>query len=157
MAEQSTVTVMCTVHEGGVWTGKNGELESVIERAYHEHADSGAKFRFVWVQLPPGQGWLAGHPSTASTLLVPVPDGISQNARVSMMSAICKGWMELTSCNVDEIIVNAMSQTEAGRYLNVSQTRFDPARAGKLKLKLAARLIKNKLTKGFMTTSINMP
>lgn len=157
MAEVPTVTVMCTVHEDGVWVGKNAELQAIIERAYREHINGQAKFRLIWAQLPEGQGWLAGHPSTASTLLVPVPDDISQNARVSMMSAICDGWMTLTGCNVDEIIVNAMSESEAKRYLAVSQTRFDPARSTRLKLKLAGRLLKNKLTQGFMTTSINMP
>lgn len=157
MAKSKTVNVMCSVHEMGVWQGKTKRLQRGIEDAYRTHANPNAKLRFIWAQVPPGQGWLAGYPSTASTLVVPVPDDIAQETRVEMMSAICADWMEVTGCSVNEIIVNAMAESEVARYFEVAQTRFDPARSTALKLKLAWRLISSKLTKGYLTTSINMP
>ncbi len=157
MAKSKTVAVMASVHEDGVWVGKNAELQAVIERAYHRNVQEGVKFRVIWAQLPKGQAWLAGHPSTASMLVVPVPDDIAQEDRVAMLSDICAGWMDATGCKVEEIIVNAFTESAASRYLEVSQSRFDPEKATGLKLKLLGRLLKSKLSQGFMTTSINMP
>lgn len=157
MAETKTVSVMASVHEDGVWVGKTAHLQSVIERAYHRNIQDGVKFRIIWAELPKGQAWLAGYPSTASMLVVPVPDDVEQDNRVAMMTDICDGWMAATGCKVEEIIVNAFTESAAPRYMAVSQTRFDPEKATGLKLKLLGRLLKNKLSKGYMTTTINMP
>ena len=155
MSNENKVMVILNVHENGVWKDGVDKLQKGIESAYHAHSDSSAKLRFVWFQIPPGQGWLAGAPSSASTLLVPSPDDITQERREKLMGQICDDWMQVTGCSVDEIIVNAISQSEGKRYLDVSQTRFDPKRAKRMKLKMLLSLFTNKIRKGYMTTSVN--
>ena len=157
MSKSSKIIIVLNVHESGVWSGCVKPLQQLIESAYHTNVDSSASLGFAWFQIPAGQGWLAGAPSTASTLIVPSPDDISQENRVKLMGQICEGWMQITGCSVEEIIVNAMSASEVERYLEVSQTRFDPAKATGMKIKMLGSLMFNKLTKGFMTASINRP
>lgn len=155
----SSNRVLCLVqfHEKGVTNGRKKRLSAGIQKAYNEHVDASAKLKMIWVSLPDGQAWLAGHPSTATTLLTPVPDDISQEDRVALMGAICEDWMDVTKCSVDEIIVNAMSKSEAKRYFEVAQTRFYDKKALALKLKIAFSVLKTRLTKGYLGTSINMP
>lgn len=157
MSKSPTVNVMCLVHENGVWEGKVKRLQSAVLGAYRKHAEPNATLRFVWTEIPSGQGWLAGEPSTATTTLIPVPDDLTQETRVEMMSAICDEWMEITGCSVNEIIVNAMPMTEAARYQQVAFTRFDPEGLKNLKWKMAVRMIWSKITKGYLKTSITMP
>ena len=157
MSDKSKVMVVLNVHEDGVWKSHVKKLQLLIESAYKAHANEFASLKFAWFQIPHKQGWLAGELSTASTLIVPAPDGISQEKREKLMGQICKGWMEITGCSVDEIIVNAMADSEVQRYMQVSQTRFDPKKAKSMKLKMLASLMLNRVGKGFLTASINRP
>lgn len=115
------------------------------------------KVAFVWMEIPKGQGFVAGHPSTLSSVLAPVPDGISQTDRERFMKAVCDGWRRETSCSVEEIMVSAADASFAERYMVAAQERFDPAKARSLSLKLLGRMLLGWPRKRYLTTTLNMP
>lgn len=157
MSKSATVNVMCQVHEKGNWSAHAKKLQACLQSAYATHTRGQDSLRCIWANIPEGQGWLAGHISTASTILLPVPDDITQVERVNMMTQICDDWMEITGCSVDEIIVNAMPKSEAKKYFALAFTRFDPDRGTRFKLRLGLRLLWSKIVKGYFATSTNLP
>ena len=150
------VRVMCAIHEGSIGTNKIKQLESVIASTYQAHFGANHKLTFVWMTIPDGQAYLAAQPSNASTLQAPVKDGLPAKERHAFMSEICAKWMHIVGCSKDEIILVAADFIEFEAFSNVMVNRIDKKSRKKTLAKMFFNMLKGKLSKGYLTTSINL-
>lgn len=148
--------VLGFVHEEGVWNGRAKRLEASIIRAYRNHIDPDAKVQIVWGHMPTGQSYLAGYPSTASTLSAPVPDGTDQQVRERFMLEICESWMSETGCDVNEIICNAADVSLIEQLSQANFDRYAPSERKKRMQRMALGTLWKKLTKGHFSFSTDM-
>jgi len=147
--------VIANVHEGGVWLANVKQLEAIIRRAYNT-VDPAASVSIVWMRLPRGSMFLAGEPSTTSTVVTPMPDYISQESREQFMHSVCQDWMNITGCDINEIIVNAMNQSGVSAYIALNQARFNPKRFKKRMLKSLAGALWKKRKCGYLSFTLNL-
>lgn len=56
-----------------------------------------------WIEIPCGEGWTAGAPSTSSVVALFCQD-IEQSQRLKMLNSICDLWTAETGCSINEII-----------------------------------------------------
>lgn len=157
MSRKQRFLVVCSAHEGGDALAQAKALGAEVETIYQRHFGPRTSVTCIWLELPKGQAFIAGHPSTATTVLAPVPDDIEQEQRETFMRDICSIIQERTGCDVNESIVTAINVSEAKRYAAMSRRRFDPRRAKGLMLKIFARMLLVRPAKGYLTTSLNMP
>ncbi|MBB6520638.1 hypothetical protein [Pseudoteredinibacter isoporae] len=147
--------VIASVHEGGVWEQRFKALEQAIKNAYGI-VDPNASVSVVWQRIPAGQAYLAGEPSTTSTVVPPVPVDIKQEIREQFMHAVCQEWMEITGCSVNEIIVNAMNEDMVAKYMQISQGRLSKSKAkSRFALMFITALLK-KWLRGYTSFNINL-
>lgn len=57
----------------------------------------------AWIEVPKGEGWTAGKPSTSSVVAIFCQD-MEQDKRVSMLQLICDLWTAKTGCSINEIV-----------------------------------------------------
>ena len=157
MSRKQKFLAVCAAHEGREALERAKELGAGIEQTYQRHFGPHTSVTCIWMELPKGQAYIAGYPSTASTVLAPVPDDIEQQQRETFMRDICDLFQEKTGCDVNEIIVTAINVSEAKRYAKMSRRRFDPRKAKGLMLKLFARMLFARPAKGYLTTTLDMP
>lgn len=147
--------VIASVHEGAVWQMKHKQLEAAIADAYSLILPA-PKLTIVWQRLPAGQAYLAGEPSTTSTVVVPVPNDISPAQREQFMNAVCQEWMRITDCSVDEIIVNAMSEDYLSRYTALSKSRLSKKRVKARYFGMLLAALVKKPFRGYLSFNINL-
>ena len=157
MSEAHRFLVTCNVHEGGIPLRRARVLQDELRRVYRKNFGNRVKVRFIWMEIPKGQGFVAGEPSRLSAVLSPVPDGISQADRERFMTAVCDRWRSETGCAVDEIMVSAPDASFTKRYLEASRQRFHPDKARALGLKLFLGMLFGWPRKRYLTTTLNMP
>ncbi|GAA6150971.1 hypothetical protein [Pseudoteredinibacter isoporae] len=147
--------VMASVHEGGVWESCFKELQIAIENAYGL-VDSHVSVSVIWQRIPAGQAFLAGGPSTTSTLLLPVPSDIQQKNREQFMHAICQDWMKVTGCSVNEIIANAMNEEMVAKYMQLSRGRLNKRKAKSHFVLMSLAALLKKWFRGYTSFSVNL-
>lgn len=152
---KKVVRILSMIHEGSIGKNKIKELESMIKGTYAEHFSLDAKLVFLWMTIPNGQAYLAGKPSTASTLQIPVEDGLSNDQRHPFMHDICLKWMDITGCNKNEIILNSPDFSEADAQLERFNSKFKPSSKKLTIAKMFGSLVVGKVQKGYLTTSVN--
>lgn len=157
MSRKQKFLVVCSAHEGGEALKNAKSLGEEVEGVYQRHFGSLTSVTCVWLELPKGQAYIAGYPSTATTVLAPVPDDIAQEQRVRFMRDLCGIIQERTGCSVNESIVTALNVSEVKRYAATSRGRFHPRKAKGLMLKILSRMLIGRPAKGYLTTSLNMP
>ena len=157
MSRKQKFLVVCSAHEGGEALKHAKALGKEVERIYQQHFGPNTSATCIWLELPKGQAYIAGYPSTATTVLAPVPDDIAQEQRVTFMRDMCGIIQEHTGCDVNESIVTALNVSEAKRYAAVSRGRFNPRKAKGMMLKVLTRMLIVRPSKGYLTTSLNMP
>ncbi|MEM7136055.1 MAG: hypothetical protein AAF500_05715 [Myxococcota bacterium] len=157
MSEKRRFVVLASVHEAGEALNQARALERDIKRVYERHFGKRTSVTCIWMEIPQGQAFIAGYPSTASTVLAPVPDDIEQHGREAFMSDMCDLFRVRTDCDVNEIIVTAMNVSDAKRYAKKARRRFDPKRAKQTMFQIVARMILKRPATGYLKTSLNMP
>lgn len=157
MSAKQRFLVVCSAHEGGNVLKSAKTLGGEIEATYRRHFGGHTSVTCIWMELPKGQAYIAGRPSTATTVLAPVPDDIQQERRTTFMRDVCAVFQERAGCSVNEIIVSAINVSEAKRYAEMSRRRFDPRKAKGLILRILLRMLLARPAKGYLTTSLNMP
>lgn len=152
---KKTIRVLGMIHEGSLGKKAIKQLESVIRSTYHAHFGVDYKLLFVWMSLPKGQAYLAGKPSTASTIQIPVDDGMPSEKRHPFMSEICSKWQYITGCNKNEIILNSSDASQAQAHFEATTERLNESSKKWTQVKLLGRLTSGYLTKGYLNTHIN--
>ena len=130
-------------------------LEEKIRNTFENHFGSSQTLVFVWLTIPAGQAYLAGKPSNASTLQIPVADGLSDEKRHHFMHKISEEWMQITQCDKHEIILNAPDASEAKRQFIIFNEKFRESRRASAQIKMLSKLLVGRVFKGYLTTSIN--
>ncbi len=157
MSRKQRFLVVCSAHAQGESIRLAKVLEAELQRIYRENFGPDTAITVIWNVIPDGQAFIAGAPSTATTVMAPVPDTIDQERRETFMRDICTSWQDRTGCSINEIIVTAMNLTDAKRYAQMSRRRFDPHKAKPLMVKIGARALHSRATKGYLSTKLNMP
>ncbi|MFC3150071.1 hypothetical protein ACFOEK_03445 [Litoribrevibacter euphylliae] len=150
------VRVMCSIQEGSLGQKKIKQLESVMKSTYQAHFGAQYRLVFIWLNIPYEQSYLAGELSTASTVQMPVEDGLPPEQRHPFMSEICAKWQHITGCNKNEIILASSDMTHVNAFYDAMDARFNPALRRKTKRKMLMSLLKGYLRKGYLNTSVNL-
>ncbi|QUR66094.1 hypothetical protein [Mycobacterium spongiae] len=157
MSRKQRFLVVCSAHARGESLKNTKILEGDLQRIYRQHFGSDTSITLIWNVIPEGQAFIAGAPSTATTVLTPVPDHAGQDLRERFMRDICTSWQGRTGCSINEIIVTAMNVTEAKRYAQMSRRRFDPRKGKSLAVKVGVGMLHSRATKGYLSNTLNMP
>lgn len=150
------VRMLAIVQEQALDRHEIRALQDGALQVYRKHF--GERFRILplWISVPAGQAYIAGRPSTASTVSLPVPDGTPDSGRHAYMSDFCAMWMNVTGCGENEIILTAMDQRVADDYARTMLSRIAPERRRSQLLKMAWRLVRSRFSMGHLTLSINL-
>ena len=152
---KKVVRVLSMIHEGSIGEKKIKALEEMISTTYAAHFKTDVKLLFLWMTIPNGQAYLAGKPSSASTLQIPVEDNLPNELRHPFMHEICLKWMDITGCNKNEIILNSPDFSEADAQLQRFNTKFKPTAKTLTIAKMFGSMLVGKAKKGYLTTSVN--
>ena len=150
------IRVMCTIQEGSLGYTKIKQLESSLKDIYKKHFGSGYKLVFMWLNLPYGQAYLAGKLSTASSVQLPVKDGMPSSKRHPFMSEVCQKWQDITGCTKDQIILASSDFKESDKFQQGLVNRFKPSKRKSTMLKMLLSFIKGRFKKGYYNTSITL-
>lgn len=149
------IRAMCSIQQGSLGYEKIKQLESVMESTYQSHFGSQHKLTFFWIKVPFEQAYLAGELSTASTVQIPVEDGLSNDKRHTFMSEICAKWQHISGCSKDEIILVCPDHLAFEAFQNAMSVRFKGS--GKsAKLKMLFKLLLGRIRDGYLNTSVNI-
>lgn len=149
--------VVAFAHEGSVALARSDRLEARIASAYDDHVPGVDRIRWVWLDLPPGSAYVAGRPSTLSTVLATVPDGLSESRREAFMRAVSQHWADETGCSVKEVMVTAADASMLRQYLAASRSRFAPVAIPGLALRVGFDVLRRRLRGQPLGTSIDLP
>lgn len=150
------VKVTCNIQEGSLGFKKIKQLESVITSTYQAHFGTDYKLAFMWLSIPYGQSYIAGKLSTTSTVQVPVEDGMPNEKRHPFMSEVCAKWQHITGCSKDEIILVSSDMSHSKAFLNSVVGRINKDVRTKANIKMLAGMVAGKITKGYLTNSVNL-
>lgn len=149
------IRAMCSIQEGSLGYEKIKQLESVMESTYQSHFGSEHKLTFFWIKVPFEQAYLAGELSTASSVQIPVEDGLNNDKRHQFMSEICAKWQHISGCNNNEIILVCPDHAAFDAFQDAMSARFKGS--GKLaKLKILLKLLLGRFRDGYLNTSVNI-
>ena len=151
-----TIRVMCTIQEGSLGYTKIKQLESSIKTIYQKHFGPDYKLVFMWLTLPCGQAYLAGKLSAASSVQLPVQDGLPASRRHPFMSEVCAQWQEITGCTQDQIILASSDFKESEKFQRGLINRFKPSKRKSTMLKMLMSFIIGRFKKGYYNTSTNL-
>lgn len=144
----SSFFVLAYVHANGVAIDHHRALVRGIRRAYRDALGGRPRVRVLWIDMPPGSAFVAGKPSTLSSLLASVPESITEPTRQALMRGICETWMQTTGCPVDDVMVTAPERSMAKAYLQAGRARFDPRRVRGVALRLGLRVAARRVMTG---------
>lgn len=150
------IQVTCNIQEGSIGYDKIKQLEAIISSTYKTHFGAEYRLVFFWLNLPYQQSYIAGKLSTASSVQIPVQDGLANSKRHPFMSEICAKWMHITGCSKDEIILVSSDKTQAKAFMDSMSSRFKPSVRKRTQFKILFRLCLGRLKKGYFTTSVNL-
>ncbi|REL30819.1 hypothetical protein [Thalassotalea euphylliae] len=151
-----TVRVICSIQEGSLGYNNIKQLEAVISSTYKAHFGADYRLVFAWLDLPYRQSYIAGKLSCASTVQLPVEDGMPADKRHPFMSEICAKWQHITGCSKNEIILVSPDMSEYERMHEAFDARVDEKVRKKTKLRMMLRLIVGYFKKGYLTTSTDL-
>ena len=157
MSRKQRFIAVCSAHSGGESLAKAKTLEGELREIYRRHFGPKTSLTCIWTEIPAGQAFIAGGPSRATGVLAPVPDEIEQRQRETFMRDICDIWQAQTGCSINEIMVTAMNSSTAKSYADASRRRLDPRKSKLLMARIAAAMLRTRLRRGYLTTSLNMP
>lgn len=152
----SRIRVSCMIHEGSIGTTKIKQLESVLASTYQAHFGTDKKLVFLWLTIPHGQAYIAGKLSTASTVSIPVADGLPADKRHPFMSEVCAKWQHITNCSKNEIILVSSDMAESTKFQEKLMSRVAESARVKTQAKMLLSMGKGYFSKGYLNTSINL-
>lgn len=112
------VQCVCFLQEGQIAGKVVDDLRQGIERLVRAE-QLAREVTFVMIEVPQGQGWTAGEPSTTSVVSLTAPP-VSQPRRERMLRALCDLWMSHTGCSAAEILATIMPAGEGTLNATVS-------------------------------------
>ncbi len=149
------VLMLSTIQEGQIQEDSIKRIESEVNALYKRHFGEDRKVTTFWVIVPRGQAFLAALPSRASAVMIPVINGLATHRRHAFMKEFCSLWMDITGCDKSQIILNAPDGDYARDYLRVVANRFRPLMRGITRLRLLARMLGSRFTRGYFAASVN--
>ncbi|GAA3555489.1 MULTISPECIES: hypothetical protein [Marinobacter] len=150
------IPVTCSIQDGSIGHNKIKQLESVITSTYQTHFGSGNKLVFFWLKIPYEQSYLAGKLSTASTVQIPVKNGMPNEMRHPFMAEVCAKWQHVTGCSKNEIILAVSDMSQSKAFTKSMATRFEKSARTKTQIKILTGLIAGKIKKGYLNSSVNL-
>jgi len=100
------ITCTCFYQDGQIPSNIINQLGEGIENIGVSHK-LGDGVDIQWIAIPAGQGWTAGEPSTSSVVTLNTPP-IDQTQRIEILHDICNLWMELTDCQINEVLASVI-------------------------------------------------
>lgn len=152
----AVVRVTCSIQEGSLGQKKIKQLESVMKSTYQAHFGTNHRLVFIWLSIPYEQSYLAGELSTASTVQMPVADGLPADQRHPFMSEICAKWQHITGCNKNEIILVSSDMSHVSAFYDAMNARFKSSQKNQIQAKMMLSLATGYLQKGYLNTSVNL-
>lgn len=118
----------------------------------------GDQFRItpVWLMIPAGNAYIAGKPSTGSTITLSVTNGTDNETRHAFMSEFSSMWMKVTGCKRNELVLTVMDQQFSDHYSQRNLNRIDPVRRLIVLPTLMGRLAVSKVVNGFLSMNLNI-
>jgi hypothetical protein len=98
----------CLVQENQMPIEHRTELETRLNDVSSEvFPEASAEVVFSWLEVQSGHGFTGGKPSTSSLAVATVPNGTTEPDRVRFLDGVCKHWMAVTNCSINEIVASA--------------------------------------------------
>lgn len=150
------IPVTCSIQEGSIGHNKIKQLESVIASTYQTHFGLENKLIFLWLNIPYEQSYLAGKLSTASTVQIPVNNGMPNETRHPFMSEVCAKWQHVTGCSKNEIILVAPDMSHSKAFAKSVASRFRKSLRAKTQVKMLLGFVTGRARKGYLNSSVNL-
>jgi len=99
--------VNCIVQDGQIADTLVPRLEAGLASIVKSFFGDGIEVN--WTHVAKGSGFTGGVPSSSSLVSLGVPQDITQERRVELLSALCEMWAETTDCHVNEVVATAVN------------------------------------------------
>lgn len=152
----TVVRVTCSIQDGSLGQKKIKQLEAVMKSTYQAHFGADNRLVFIWLRIPYEQSYLAGELSTASTVQMPVVDGLPAEQRHPFMSEICAKWQHITGCNKNEIILVSSDMSHVNAFYDAMNARFKASKSKQTQAKMMLNLMTGYVQKGYLNTTVNL-
>lgn len=150
------VRMVCLYQSESIDSSQKQSLEIIAKRTYEQSFGSAFTMVVIWIAIPKGQAFIAGKPSTATTITLNVPQGTTNQLRHEFMHHFSRAWMGEMNCNENELILSAMDQSVANEFTSKSLSRFNPKAKRLHMAKIMVKLFLSKLFKGHFHMSTNV-
>jgi len=101
---------ICMIQAGLVGDDARRQL---ARRFFQLHDDLSDKtetdFAVRWIEIAEGSGFTGGARSSSSVTTAIVPDSITTDERVRVLSGICDAWTDVTGCTQHEVVAAAVN------------------------------------------------
>lgn len=141
----------CFIQEGAFGAAKIKQLEKTLAGLYRQHFGADQRLICLWFSLPYERAFLAGELSNASTVQIPVADGLAAAERHAFMADVCAEWQALTGCSKDEIILVSPDRSVFKQAQATMMSRYGEVHRGKAKRRMFSALVLGRLRKGYLS------
>ncbi len=148
--------VVCSIPEGALSRQQKQRLEDGLTKVYQSNIGTNVKAKFLWMNIPKGQAYLAAAVEGTITVLATMPDGLATQPRRSVLYGIQRLWKTETGCQDHQLIISAADKHVADQFLMASRQRPAALFRIPVMLKLIARLLVSKMRSGHLETSVNL-
>ena len=150
------VRMMCLYQQGAFSRTDKSALSKRIDAIYHRYFHSAPKVMLIWVAIPRGQSYIAGQPSSATTLTLNVPNGTADTLRHPLMKEICSEWMTYTNCNQNQVILSVMDDDLASQFTAYSLARIAVNRRKRTLCRLIIKMLLKRAITGHFSITTNL-
>lgn len=148
--------VICSHIDGMVTDAQKTEFEAAIANAYASHLPLFTRAKVIWMAIPPQQAYLEEAQSTASTLMVPVPNGTLNAQRHPMLLQLLNAWCDIMQCDKNQVVISAPDVALSSAFLRASRRRMPFHYQVVFLVKTLIRLVSSKRDNGHLNTHINL-
>lgn len=148
--------IVCSHLQGGISAAQQRQLEAALKHLYRRHFGAERRVAVLWCELPPGQLFTQGRPSSISFVMVEVDDGLPQPRREAAMLAMAAEWARIAQVELGQLMITLADSTVFARYLAANRERIRPSRRAWFLLDTVIHLLWSRLRRGHLAIKANL-
>jgi|GEM_PF-958418 len=115
--------ILILIQEDQFTTRQISLLEQLVRHHYRRHV-SRTRVMVLWNRIPAGQAFTNYQDSRSSLITLECPQGFPQSARITLLKAIEKDWLEVSRQHPDELMLALVEAPRFAEIFNSTRNRL---------------------------------
>jgi hypothetical protein len=146
---------ICTVQEGSIDPSEYAALAAALTAALQDSVGTAARPALVWCEVPRGQAFTAGAPSSVSLVMIEVADRLDSSTRSAALRSMSDAWCDTAGVQPDQLMLTLADSSEFSNYLRLMQQRIRPTHRPAYLARTGATLAASRLRRGHFSAPAN--